>query len=774
MLARGSGFPADGSSFLGRERTGWAHRAVFGIVFLTFVALTLHGIANYWQWGHDGCNGASFWQAARNSLRFGIVAQAQTHTGLESPEPGDIYTRHPLLLHAHLIAAQAVLGTDEWAGRLVPAAYSILTLLLLYTMARRFRGPRVALLSMILFAVTPVNLIYAHMINHEQGGIFWSLVTLYAYMRWIREGQKWFYLGALLSCLVVVNYDWPGYYLAFFIAVHSVWLGRREDTDPGHRRIRLIQGLSFLAVALANAGAFFGWISTIQGGLGGMGDSFLHRTGLPGGFFSTQFRWSLDLQGVLLLGLLVIWILGVVYRARQRIFRFIDLIPLAFLFIQLVHTLVFKNAANNHAYWTLYLSPAIAVGGALVLDGVYRRVSSSTDPGGRAKTAVALVVGCLLLAGQAAYAWDRLQWGFRTGGASYVNPYRDYHDRYLWARDLASRFPRGTVRYVADPAMYWRIEFAFYLDAPIEKSTNFLAGAADLPPGQHQVALFDLQSPDVSFTFQDLARQHRTLLWDRRFLAIEVTEPICGSQAFVSEAEPVPIWWDWLVNPRRRPVIWNPDSEGLSGFVRQDAILSEASVGGGADGAASIWICPKGHGIRGFNGRLVKNGSKTVVSALQTVCERIVPEAFHAETPLPLPPQPTRYLPGPWQGGKGVDIDFEAVCRTGDLVTGVYGRHGKFVTGLGLLCARPRIEMQGDGSFHLGTRGSYRMPIHGDTEGEVFESRCERGSAAAGLQGRFGAVVDAMGVICFTLPGTSQSTDPAVTARRRTPRRGLR
>jgi hypothetical protein len=59
-----------------------------------FTAASFHGVANYWQWGHDGYNGAAFSQAARNSIRFDVPARAgeqackQVTLAPPSPRPG--------------------------------------------------------------------------------------------------------------------------------------------------------------------------------------------------------------------------------------------------------------------------------------------------------------------------------------------------------------------------------------------------------------------------------------------------------------------------------------------------------------------------------------------------------------------------------------------------------------------------------------------------------------------------------------------------------------
>jgi len=278
-----------------------AYVAAVCLVLLFFLGACLHGVANYWQWGHNGYNGAAFSQAARNSLRFGIVGPAPYHTDLAPPPRDAIFTSHPLMLHFHLIALYGALGFEEWVGRLVPALYSFFTLVLLFFVVRRLYGAATALVAIVLYALIPLQLIYANMIDHEQGGIFWCLCLLYAHVRWYQTG-RWPYLaGAAVAVTMAMQFDWPAYYVAFLIAVHAVVAGivRR----PGWLRWRpeYTYVAVFSVVVLLNFGAYFAWIASTRGSLDGMVASFRTRSVSPSGYFSTLGGRSLDLHGAVLL-----------------------------------------------------------------------------------------------------------------------------------------------------------------------------------------------------------------------------------------------------------------------------------------------------------------------------------------------------------------------------------------------------------------------------------------------------------------------------------------
>ena len=100
------------------------------------------------------------------------------------------YTHHPQLLHFHLIGVYELFGFREWAGRLIPALYSFFSLILLFSMVRKFWGRMPALIAVVIYVLTPVNLIFPNMINHEQGGIFWCLAMVFMYIRWLQTGRR--------------------------------------------------------------------------------------------------------------------------------------------------------------------------------------------------------------------------------------------------------------------------------------------------------------------------------------------------------------------------------------------------------------------------------------------------------------------------------------------------------------------------------------------------------------------------------------------------------
>ncbi len=425
----------------GSAAFAWLYRAALILIFAWLGYACLFGIANYWQWGHDGFNGAAFFNAARNAIKFHILGQAQYYFGDAPPPPDAIYTHHPLLLQLLLIKNFLVFGDHEWAGRLVPAFYSFATGALIYHSARLWYGHWHALFALAIYALTPLNLIFAHMINHEQLGIFWCLGTLHLFLSWFKTPTKLLMCAWLLAATLAVHSDWPGYYVCFYQALFLIaaYVATREQ-----RGMRFVALLALSVVTLANLALFFTWIIQVKGGLNEMFGAYTLRTqALPlREYLKQQYTRSLELHGTWIHVLFAAWLANIIWRTLKRKLTLADALPLTFLFVQLLHSYLFKQAAFIHSYWLYYLSPAIAYGGADVIVRTTRQASERL----RISAWAPITVFVLMVAATWPFAYHQLLWGARSGTASFVSPYNDQHDLAMWFKHMTRVLKRRIIR----------------------------------------------------------------------------------------------------------------------------------------------------------------------------------------------------------------------------------------------------------------------------------------------------------------------------------------
>lgn len=526
------------------------------LVQLCFFAACLVGIADIWSWGHDGFNGAAFAQGARNTLRFGNLAPAQYWTDLSPPPPEALYTHHPLLLPLHLVAAIALFGMSEWAVRLTPALYMVGTIVLLHRVARNLYGEATALLAVVVYALIPLHLVFANMVSHEPGSIFWCLAFLTFYLRWLDDRRRRDAVFGLVALSLALHFDWPGYFLAFFVACHAACVGVAAARRGGGVSPELRFTAVLSVVVLANAALYFAWIHALKGDLGDMQGAFVHRFRRVPGYGSLLLERSWTLYGPLPLALAAAWLAAVGGRALRGRFLRTDLIPLCFLGAQLVHSGLFQNAGVLHAYFTQHAGVAIALGGASTA------VSLATRVRGRARALAAALLAVGLVA-QVAHDVRWVPWGLATGRATYVADFDDQYAAHRWAVELGRRHPRPGVRYVIHRSAPQRIHFLFYLDSPYRLSDELAFRPDELRRGgPNTLLLADLRGldPHERKHLERLARVHSLSVWQDRFVVVDARGP--GGRTERWQAVPdARWWWPWLGNFRHERVRWvGPDA----------------------------------------------------------------------------------------------------------------------------------------------------------------------------------------------------------------------
>jgi 4-amino-4-deoxy-L-arabinose transferase-like glycosyltransferase len=707
------------------------------VVFLLFFFACFHGVANYWQWGHNGYNGAAFSQAARNSLRFGVAFQAQYHTGLSRPGIHEAYTDHPMMLHFHLMIFQWLFGPKEWAGRLVPAIYSFLSLVVLFLMVRRLGGPGMALLSIALFTLTPLNLIFANMIDHEQGCIFWCLVFLNSYCLWLKNG-RWLYGGlCLLSITLAAQFDWPAYYLAFFVAAHAFVSGFLRQPRKLQWKKEYTWIAFFSAVVLANFFGFFLYVSWLRGGVSEMMNAFFWRSSHQAGTIDRILFTAKDLYGPILEGLLVLWVLQTLFGAVRRKLGMLDWVPILFFMVQVIHSSVFQNAGMIHSYWIYYLGPVIAVGGAIVLTELWRLQKEKMPKGGT--TFVLAILACLLI-WQTSFSWKQLRWGFSTGNGAYVHDYDDQFAEISWAKELGRLFPRSKTHYFIHRSVFnWRIEFLYYLDAPYFEQSSLVLPAAGsgLPEHpEHKVLLLDLNhlpDRDVALTFlKSVTERGAVKIWDRRFVAIDSHGLTEALEAFLSWPEKASIGWRWLVNPDRPPVRWERDPEinKPEDLLGREVARSQSEQKGGIGGDGFQWSCSMGQMLDQLVVQPDSSRDSAVVAVLQPRCHNVskINSIHHESESSP--------LVGPFFGWVRSSDRISIRCEDSEFPVGVSGRSGALLDAVGLVCAPPDLNEK-------------RMTnLVGGKGGTSFELLCPSGQVLTGFNGRKAQWIHSLGIQC--------------------------
>ncbi len=565
----------------------WPERVAAGLVLLFFAAICLHGIADFWSWGHNGFMGSWFAQAARNTLRFGTPGQAVFHMGLGPPPAAGLYVNHPQLLHWHLVAFTVLLGEAEWVVRLTPVLYNLATLVLLFLAFRRWQGPAVAVVAAAAFSLIPLQMIFANLVSHEPGGVFWSLLFVVSYLRWAESGRRLHLVVSLAAATCGMQFDWAPYYFALFVAVHASVRGARRLRRPLRWQPEFTYVALLTAVVLANAYAFYQLVVYLRGSFAPLLEAFTMRAGPEEEYLERLGGWLWTMEGPLFLSLLALWLAWFVVRAVRRRIGAADWIVLFFLAAQVVHSTVFQNAGYMHCYWLYYLGVAAAGSSGMVLVGAIRWVRGRLDAGGSREAppagsarrrallrrALGLATPVVVLGAAAVWEvpWSLAAWtyGYSSGGFA-SGPeragYEDQFDDIAWIRHLTRTFNRSNTVF----ALHWsvfedkRVEWYYYLDTPAVAARFVPAVTKEMLRGRHLVVLVDLAwvGPENERAMQ-AARGHRVIVHDGRFVAIDLDDD-SGQIEVWRRVDLYPgFLWRWLVNARRPPVRWVREPPGI-------------------------------------------------------------------------------------------------------------------------------------------------------------------------------------------------------------------
>jgi mannosyltransferase len=94
--------------------------------------------------------------------------------------------------------AVALVGTSEWSARLVPALIGVVSVPILYFPVRKMFGPKVALATALLLAVSPWHLYWSQNARFYTALLLFYTLALFAFYFGIEEDRPWYLLLSLI------------------------------------------------------------------------------------------------------------------------------------------------------------------------------------------------------------------------------------------------------------------------------------------------------------------------------------------------------------------------------------------------------------------------------------------------------------------------------------------------------------------------------------------------------------------------------------------------
>lgn len=309
---------------------------------------------------------------ARNHLRYGLK-QTRLGSVLAVLDGENVYhLTHPPGFPLIIAGGFAVLGVSEWSARLIPIAFSMGTLILIYLIAGRLWSCRVALVSVTFASFSPISAYFGRIVTVQPAVLFFVLLLLFAYLRWRERGAARWY-GLMIAAIALGGMiDWPFYVMLPVLAVHSL----ATRTRPRLTLVAGVLGAMLVGLLFVREHQLTGRVSILS--------HMQHRSDASCltdvRFYEASVKKLIKFAPISsLLSLFFFWRM---FRDPGGRPKYVGILLCLFLFVGL-HLLMAPQGFFIHDWCWYYLVPGLAIAAALELEDL---------PWRRAVVAVFLVV----------------------------------------------------------------------------------------------------------------------------------------------------------------------------------------------------------------------------------------------------------------------------------------------------------------------------------------------------------------------------------------------
>ena len=127
--------------------------------------------------------------------------------------PGYFVEEFPLLNFIAAVLYKLCGGVHEWIGRLISISFFAGSVIFLYNLIRRLFEERTAIVTIIIYSVSPLGLIYSRAFMPDFEVIFFSLGALYFMYLWsVGDKDGFFWFSALFAMMALLS------------KIHSFWI----------------------------------------------------------------------------------------------------------------------------------------------------------------------------------------------------------------------------------------------------------------------------------------------------------------------------------------------------------------------------------------------------------------------------------------------------------------------------------------------------------------------------------------------------------------------
>jgi 4-amino-4-deoxy-L-arabinose transferase-like glycosyltransferase len=356
---------------LGHQTIMARHMRSIGIVICVVIALSL------WVWGVNdpyvgsyNANNNYFSLAAKNYLRFGFTTLKTLPTyvtGTALPQNNEYYLHHPILFFWIVYATFLIFGFANWVVHVSSFVFALLTMVAVYFVGQELWDTRVARVATFLAFYFPMSTFFWKFVFIEQAALFFTLVVVYSFIRYIKtKNDNWKY-GIGIAAFVCMLCDWYGGYLIFpFLMV--LFTKFRKQTL---RIVPIYVGAVAIGVSVF-VGILFG-----TGHIADMIQAFGTRS-LQTELLGLSYWW-LRLPIVVVLRFIIyftpISIVSIIFWVKSGIRKkggLSSVMIVFFAILGLINVVVLPTASWGHGYFLYFCIPFFAYSGALFITSLKR------------------------------------------------------------------------------------------------------------------------------------------------------------------------------------------------------------------------------------------------------------------------------------------------------------------------------------------------------------------------------------------------------------------
>lgn len=337
---------------------------ILGILIFTTILLSINISKPFY--GHHDWNGAHYSNIARNLVKYGLLETkfgSVTNSGIVEKENFLYFTHYPPILPISLYIAFIIFGVSEASARLVPIAFTILSIFSVYVLTKNYFDKKTAILASFIYSIFPITIYFGKMPVQEVLVIPFVVFSIFFYFNFFKNPNKSNFLKIFIFLALSHLTNWPGYYVTPLFFLHFLLFAKVKN------KFAVASTFPFFSVFMFSVHAFHAYILTGEFLGGGLLDAALFRLNLsssPANYSTLNFlinqlrmlviyftRPALVLSGVLLISL---------FFNISKIKKDIPLQIIAMLGIfGITHNVVFRNMAFIHDYMIIYLSPFFAI-----------------------------------------------------------------------------------------------------------------------------------------------------------------------------------------------------------------------------------------------------------------------------------------------------------------------------------------------------------------------------------------------------------------------------